>query len=74
MKFGSIYVYDLKTKEQSKESRHNGLKRAKKLKTLKSSSKVLASVFWDKLGNLLEDYLEKGATIMAKYYVSLPAN
>jgi hypothetical protein len=32
----------------------------------KSSSKVLASVFWDKNGILLVDYLEKGSTIMAK--------
>jgi hypothetical protein len=31
----------------------------------------LASVFWYKDGILLVDYLEKGATIMAKYYVPL---
>jgi hypothetical protein len=34
-------------------------------------SKVLASVFWDKDGILLIDYLEKGATITAKYYIAL---
>jgi hypothetical protein len=35
-------------------------------------SKVLASVFWDKDGILLLDYLGKGATIMAKsYYIAL---
>jgi hypothetical protein len=32
---------------------------------------VLASVFWYKDGILLVDYLEKGATITAKYYVAL---
>jgi hypothetical protein len=32
---------------------------------------VLASVFWDKDGILLVDYLEKGTTIMAKYCVAL---
>jgi histone-lysine N-methyltransferase SETMAR len=32
---------------------------------------VLASVFWDKDGILLVDYLEKGATITAKYYIAL---
>jgi sulfur relay (sulfurtransferase) complex TusBCD TusD component (DsrE family) len=37
----------------------------------KSSSKVLASVFWYKDGILLADHLEKGATITYKYYVAL---
>jgi histone-lysine N-methyltransferase SETMAR len=32
---------------------------------------VLASVFWDRDGILLVDYLEKSATIMAKFYVTL---
>jgi hypothetical protein len=32
---------------------------------------MLASVFWDKDGILLVDYLEKGATIMVKYYFAL---
>jgi hypothetical protein len=32
---------------------------------------LLAFVFWDKDGILLVDYLEKGATITAKYYVAL---
>jgi histone-lysine N-methyltransferase SETMAR len=30
----------------------------------------LASVFWDKDGIWVVDYLEKGATITAKYYVA----
>jgi hypothetical protein len=42
-----------------------------KIKTQKSPSKLLASVFWDKDGILLAYYLQKGATIMAKYYVAL---
>jgi histone-lysine N-methyltransferase SETMAR len=32
---------------------------------------VLASVFWNKDGILLVDYLERGATITTKYYVAL---
>jgi hypothetical protein len=32
---------------------------------------VLASVFWDKDGILVVDYLEKGATITAKFYIAL---
>jgi histone-lysine N-methyltransferase SETMAR len=31
----------------------------------------VGAVFWDKDGILLVDYLEKGATITAKYYVAL---
>jgi hypothetical protein len=44
---------------------------SKKFKTQKSSSKVLAPVFWNTNGILLEDYLEKRATITEKYYVVL---
>jgi hypothetical protein len=36
-----------------------------------SSSNVLATVFWNKDGMLLIDYMEKGATITAKYYAVL---
>jgi hypothetical protein len=38
---------------------------------LKSSNKVLASVFWDTDGILLVDYLKQGATITAKCCVVL---
>jgi hypothetical protein len=33
--------------------------------------RALASVFWDRDAILLGDYLEKGATSTAKYYVAL---
>jgi hypothetical protein len=64
-------IYDPETKEQSKAWRHSDSLSPKKFKTQKSSSKVLASVFWDKNGILLVDYLEKAAPIAAKYYVAL---
>jgi hypothetical protein len=66
-----IHIYDPATKEQSKEWRPSGSPHPKKFKTQTSSSKVLAYAFWDKDGILLVDYLERGATIMAKYYVAL---
>jgi len=37
----------------------------------KSAGKVLASFFWDPDGILLIDYLPKGETIIAEYYLSL---
>jgi hypothetical protein len=42
----------------------------KKSETHKSSSKVLASAFWNKDGILLVDNLEKGAPITAKHCVA----
>jgi hypothetical protein len=66
-------MYDRETKEQYKEWRNNGFTSPKKFKTQKSSSKVLASVFWDKDGILLVqvNYLEKDATTTAKFNVAL---
>jgi len=37
----------------------------------KSAGKFLASIFWDQDGFLLNDYLPKGPTINAQYYLSL---
>ncbi|GFG35425.1 hypothetical protein Cfor_01120 [Coptotermes formosanus] len=66
-----IHLHDPETKEQSEEWRHSGSPCPKKFRTQMSASKVIASVFWDKDGTLLVDYLEKGATITASYYTSL---
>jgi len=37
----------------------------------KSAGKILASIFWDQDGILLNDYLPKGQTINAEYYSPL---
>jgi len=37
----------------------------------KSAGKVLALIFWDQDGILLIDYLPKGQTINAEYYLFL---
>jgi hypothetical protein len=42
-----IHIYGPETKVQSKEWRHSVSPHPKKFKTKRSSSKVLASVFWD---------------------------
>jgi histone-lysine N-methyltransferase SETMAR len=65
------HIYDPVTNELSKEWRHSRSPRPKKFKTQKSSVNVLTSLFWDKDGILLVDYLEKGAIITAKYDVAL---
>jgi hypothetical protein len=66
-----IYIYHPETKEQCEERRHRGSPSPKKFKTQNTSSKVLASVFWNRDGILLVEYLEKGATITAQHYVAL---
>jgi len=54
------------------EWRHSGSPRPKKFRVQKSAGKVLASnFFWDQNGILLIDYLPKGQTINAEYYLSL---
>ena len=66
-----LYHYDPETKQQSMELRHSGSLRPKKFRVQKSAGKVLASIFWDQDGILLNDYLPKGQTINSEYYSSL---
>ena len=66
-----LYHYDLETMQRSMEWRHSGSPRPKKFRVQKSARKVLASIFLDQDGILLIDYLPKGQTITAEYYLSL---
>jgi len=66
-----LYHYDPKTKQQSLEWRHSGSPHPKKFRMQKSVRKDLASIFWDQDSILLIDYLPKGPTINAEYYLSL---
>jgi len=66
-----LYHYDPETKQQSMEWRHSGSLRPKKFRVQKSAGKFLASIFWDQDGILLINYLSKGQTINAQYYLSL---
>ena len=53
------------------EWRHSGSPHPKKFRVQKSAGKVLSSTFWDQDGILLIDYLPKGRTTNAEYYLSL---
>jgi len=66
-----LYHYDLETKQQSIEWRHSGSPHPEKFRLQKSAGKLLASIFWDQNGILLIDYLPKGHTMNAEYYLSL---
>ena len=50
---------------------HNGSSCPKIFWVQKSAGKFLTSIFWDRDGILLIDYLPKGQTINAEYYWSL---
>jgi hypothetical protein len=67
-----ISTYEPETKEQPKEWRHSSAPYPKEFKTQMLSSKVFTSLFCDKDGILLVDYLEKDATIKTKYCIALP--
>jgi len=68
-----LYHYGPETTQQSVEWWHSGSPRPapKKFRVQKSAGKVLALIFWDQEGILLNDYLPKGQTINAEYYSSL---
>ena len=66
-----LYHYDPETKQQPMERRHSGSSRPKKFQVQKFTGKVLSSIFWDQDCILLIDYLPKGQTINAVYYLSV---
>jgi len=66
-----LYHYDLETKQHSMEWQHSGSPCPKKFRVQKSAGKVFASIFLDHDSILLIDYLPKGQTINAEYYLSL---
>ena len=43
----------------------------KKVKTVLSAGKVMATVFWDSQGVIYIDYLEKGKTITGLHYAEI---
>lgn len=56
------------TKEQSRQWRHPTSPQTKKFKKTMSAGKVMATVFWDRHGVLVVDFMEKGTTINAERY------
>ena len=66
-----LYHYDPETKQQSMDWRHSGSPRPKKFRVQKSTGKFSPRFFWDQDGVLHIDYLPKGQTIKAEYYLSL---
>jgi hypothetical protein len=66
---GSVYV--IQRPKNNPRNEDTVVPHIRRSSTQKSSSKVLAPVFWDKDGILLADCLMKGATTTAEYCLAL---
>lgn len=62
------HYYTPEMKEQSKQWRHSNSPKPKKFKQEKSAGKIMATVFWDRKGVLLVDFMPSGTTINADRY------
>jgi len=61
--------YEPESKRQSMEWRHVNSPSKKKFKTLPSVGKVMCTVFWDRKGVILLNFLEPGQTINSDHYI-----
>ena len=66
-----IHLYSPKSRKGSKQQIKSSESAPKRPKTQQSSGKVMLSVFWNALGLIFIDYLEKGRTITGVYYDAL---
>ena len=62
-----VHHFDPESKMQSKQWKHPGLSLPKKLKTVHSAGKVMASIFCDSQEVITIDYREQGRTINGAY-------
>ena len=62
--------YEPESKGQSMEWRHVNSQSKKKSKTLSLAGKVMCTVFWDRKGVVLLDFLEAGQTINSDRYIA----
>ena len=73
-----IHWYRPETKEQSKQWTSPSECAPKKVKTVLSARKVMATVLWDSQSVMYIDYLEKGKTVMGStmlnYWADLTPN
>ncbi|KAJ4436885.1 hypothetical protein ANN_17017 [Periplaneta americana] len=56
------------SKQQSMEWRHTALPRKKKFKQIMSTCKIMCTVFWDRKGVLLIEFMPRGETINRETY------
>nr|XP_033783950.1 histone-lysine N-methyltransferase SETMAR-like [Geotrypetes seraphini] len=66
-----VHHYTPETKQQSRQWTTRQEPTPKRKKMASSAGKMMATVFWDFLGIIFIDYLEKGKTINGEYYAGL---
>jgi hypothetical protein len=66
-----IHHYTLESKQQSKQWTEAVCSAPEKTRSVPSTGRVMALVFWDAESILFVDYLEKGKTITGDYYPNL---
>ena len=66
-----ISYTNIESKRQSMQWRHSSSPKAKKFKEASSVKKIMATIFWDRKGILLIDFLERGLTITPMLIVKL---
>ncbi|GFV23288.1 transposase [Trichonephila clavipes] len=67
-----VYHHTPESKQKSMQWRHSNSPKAKKCKTSISAKKIMASVFWDRQGILLLEFMPLRTTInVAAYYQTL---
>ncbi|GFW41436.1 histone-lysine N-methyltransferase SETMAR [Trichonephila clavipes] len=63
-----VHYTTRKQKKQLKQWKHPSSPRAKKFKQILSAGKIMASIFWDRKGVLLCEFMPRGTTINADRY------
>ena len=66
-----IYYHDSLTQQEAKVWKKPGEQTPIRPRQQRSAGKVMMTIFWDKDGILLTDYLARGSTINSPYYTSL---
>jgi hypothetical protein len=66
-----IHHYTPESKQQSKQWNEASCSAPKKISSIPSAGKDMASVFWDAEGILFIDYLENNKKITGEYYSNL---
>jgi uncharacterized damage-inducible protein DinB len=60
-----VSFVNAETKEQSKQWMHtHSSNKSKKFKQIMSARKLMAAVFWDRKGVLMEEFMQLGTTVM----------
>ncbi|CAF1509024.1 unnamed protein product [Adineta ricciae] len=66
-----VYHYDPLTQLEAKVWKRSGEQTPTRERRQRSTAKRMLTVFWDKDGVLLTDYLPRGATMNGQYYASI---